>query len=100
MNNLLSKDIIKEWGLQSLPPEKQVEMVERIGRIIYQAILVKSLDILSEKEQVEFDLLLDEDTTTPDDVLGFLQKKIPTFDQMLLEERKALKDDILIPTKH
>ncbi len=97
MNNILSKDIIKEWGLGALPPEKQLEMVERIGRIIYQAILVKSLDILSEKEQLEFDLLLDEDTTTPDDVLSFLQKKIPTFEQLVLDERKSLKEDILLP---
>ena len=98
MNNILSQDIIKEWGLQNLPSEKQEEMVERIGKILYQAILVRALDILSEKEQVEFDLLLDEDTTTPDDVLGFLQKKIPTFDLMVLEERKNLKEDLLMTT--
>ncbi|TSC70287.1 MAG: Uncharacterized protein CEO12_491 [Parcubacteria group bacterium Gr01-1014_46] len=96
MKNILSNDIIVEWGLQSLPQEKQIEMVERIGKIIYQAILVRSLDILSEKEQTEFDLLLDEDTTTPDDVLAFLQKKIPSFEKMVLEERKNLKEDLLI----
>lgn len=96
MKNILSSDIIQEWGLGSLPQEKQIEMVERIGKIIYQAILVKSLDILSEKEQVEFDLLLDEDTTTPDDVLGFLQKKIPNFEKIVLEERNNLKNDLLI----
>ncbi len=98
MNTALSKDIIQEWGLQSLPPEKQLNIVERIGRIMYQAILVRSLDILSEKEQTEFDLLLDEDTTTPDDVLGFLQKKIPTFEQLIVEERQSLKNDLLLPT--
>lgn len=99
MNSILSKDVIKEWGLGSLPAIKQVEMVERIGRILYQAILVRSLDILSDDEQTEFDAILDEDSTTPDDVLGFLQKKIPTFDKMVLEERKSLKEDILIPVK-
>lgn len=98
MNTILSKDIVKEWGLGSLPETKQVEIVSRIGRIIYQAILVRALDILSEKEQEEFDALLDKDSTTPDDVLAFLQKKIPTFDQLVLEERKILKEDILIPT--
>lgn len=96
MKNTLSSDIIKEWGLGSLPPEKQEEMVERIGRIIYQAILVRSLDILTEKEQDEFDALLDKDETTPDDVMGFLASKIPTFENMVLEERKNLKRDLLI----
>lgn len=95
MNNTLSKDIIKEWGLGALPQDKQLEMVERIGRIIYQAVLVRTLDILSEKDQNEFDDLLDQDTTTPDDVLAFLQKKIPTFNQIMLEERKNIREDLM-----
>ena len=95
--DILSKDIIKEWGLFSLPEEKRKEAVERIGRIMYQAILVKSLDILSADEQTELDSLLDHDSTTPEDVLKFLQSKIPTFDQLVLEERKSLKEDLLMP---
>lgn len=95
--NPLSKDIIKEWGLGSLSLDKQNEAVERIGRMLYQAILVRSLDILSEEEQTEFDLLLDEDTTTPQSVLVFLQSKIPTFGLLLQEEREKLKEDILTP---
>ena len=96
MNNILSKDVVKEWGLSSLAEQKQAEIVERIGRILYQAILVRSLDILSEKEQEEFDEILDKDETTPDEVLSFLQSKIPTFEQLLKEERKSLKEDLLI----
>src|ERR1035437_1223684 len=98
MKNILSKDMVAEWGLGSLPEIKQVEMVDRIGRLLYQAILVRSLDILSEKEQTEFDLLLDEDTTTPQDVLKFLATKIPTFEQMRQEEVVKLKEDLLVPT--
>lgn len=97
MNNILSKDIISEWGLSALPEEKQVEMVDRIGRLLYQALLVRSLDILSETEQTEFDLLLDEDTTTPQDVMAFLQSKIPTFDLLVVEERNKMKEDLLMP---
>jgi len=96
MTTILSKDIINEWGLGSLSPEKQAEIVERLGKMMYQAILVRSLDILSEVEQTEFDLLLDEDTTTPEDILGFLKGKIPTFDQLIEEEKNSLKQDLLI----
>ncbi|HBD24641.1 MAG: hypothetical protein A2566_02865 [Candidatus Zambryskibacteria bacterium RIFOXYD1_FULL_40_13] len=98
MNDILSKDIILEWGLGSLPPEKQTEVADGIGKMIYQAILVRALDILSEEEQNEFDKLLDENTTTTEDVLVFLKSKIPTFDQLALEERNNLKQDLLIPT--
>jgi hypothetical protein len=95
--NTLAKDIIKEWGLESLPQNKRAEVVERIGRMIYQAILVRSLDILSEKEQNEFDKLLDNDETTPQDVMAFLHSKIPTFEMLLGEEREKLKTDMLSP---
>ncbi len=97
MQNILSKEMITEWGLQNLPEMKQVEMVDRIGRLLYQAVMVRSLDILSEKEQTELDLLLDEDTTTPQDVLKFLASKIPTFEQMRQEEVAKLKEDLLVP---
>jgi hypothetical protein len=99
MNDILSKDVVKEWGLETMPLEKQADMVDRIGKMIYQAVLVRSLDILSEKEQTEFDLLLDEDATTPQDVLAFLQSKIPTFEQLVLEERTNLKQDLAVPAR-
>lgn len=94
--NPLSKDIVSEWGLGELPQEEQIDMVDRIGRLIYQAILVRSLDILSEVEQEEFDLLLNEDTSTPEEVVLFLERKIPTFKLLLKEEVSKLKADILV----
>ena len=96
--NILSKDIIKEWGLSGLPEAKQVEMVSRVGKILYQALLVRSLDILSDKEQQELDLLLDKDSTTPKEVLLFLKNKIPTFEQLIKDECKSLKEELLLPT--
>lgn len=94
--NPLSKDIVSEWGLGELPQEEQIDMVDRIGRLIYQALLVRSLDILSEVEQEEFDLLLNEDTSTPEEVVLFLERKIPTFKLLLKEEVSKLKTDILV----
>lgn len=94
--HVLSKDIIAEWKLTNLSEQEQIDFVERIGRLIYQAVLVQSLDILSEIEQEELDMLLDEDTTTPEDVLNFLSKKIPTFNLLLKEEIRKLKGEVLI----
>ncbi len=57
---------------------------------LYQAVLVKSLDILSGEEEAQLDSILDEDTTTTEQVLAFLKSKIPTFDRLVLEERLKL----------
>lgn len=98
MQNILPKQIVDEWGLGGLPEIKQVEMVDRLGRLLYQALLVRSLDILSDNEQEEFDKILDKDTATPQEVLGFLAAKIPTFEEMRKEEVNKLKESMLIPT--
>jgi hypothetical protein len=94
--NILSKEIIKEWGLENLPQKKQEETVNRIGRILYQALLVRALDILSDKEQEELDLLLDKNATTPAEVMLFLKSKIPTFEELVKDERKTLKEDLIV----
>ena len=92
----ISKEILEKWDLEELPPEKQAEMIESIGRMLYQAILVRSLDVLSEKEQTELDSLLDIDSTVPEDILTFLKSRIPTFDSLLSEEKQKLKEDIMV----
>jgi hypothetical protein len=58
---------------------------------LYQALLVKSLDILSGEEESELDSILDNDETTTEQVLAFLKSKIPTFDRLVLEERLKLQ---------
>ena len=94
--SILSKEIIKEWNLASLPEQKQKEMVDRVGRVLYQAILVRTLDILSENDGAELDLLLDKDSTRAEDVLVFLKGKIPKFDKVVAEERKNIKEHLLV----
>ncbi len=91
MNNTIIKDVAKEWDLSSLSQNKQAEMAERLGRMLYQALLVRSLDILSESEQDELDSILDNDDATPEKVIAFLRSKIPTFNTLLKEEKDNLK---------
>lgn len=91
----LSKDVIEEWKLGGLNQEKQVEMADKIGRILYQAILVRSLDILSEREQEELDSILDGDSKTPQDVLSLLKSKIPTFEILVREEKEKVRQVLL-----
>jgi hypothetical protein len=94
--SILSKEIMTEWGVAGLPPEEQNDALLRVGNILYQAILVKSLDILSEQDEEELDALLDLDTTTTKDVLSFLKSKIPTFAELVKEESKNLKANLSV----
>lgn len=92
----LSNEIINEWNLGDLPKEKMTDALSRISHVLLQALMVRSLDILSEDEQSELDDLMDEDSTTTEDILLFLKSKIPTFYSLIKEERQNLKNHIRI----
>ncbi len=88
-------DIIKEWNIKSKSDVETGSDALRIGKTIYQAILVRSLDILNEEEEEALDTLLDNDSTTTEDVLKFLKSKIPTFDILVKEEREKIKGELV-----
>lgn len=93
MNPLLKK-IGEEFGLSTLPPEKQEELLTRIGGIIYKSVLIRALDQMSEGEQDEFDKLLDQDKD-PAEIFSFLQEKVPTIETIIKEESDAFKKETM-----
>ncbi len=94
--NALSKKLIADWDMESLSEQERIDFIDRVSRLVYQAVLVRSLDILSVVEQEELDRLLDVNSTTPEDVFVFLDKKIPTFHMLVKDEVEAVKQDVLV----
>lgn len=92
----ISSEIIKDWNLGKLPQEKRALVVSRISRVLLQALLVRSLDILSSEDQTGLDDLMDVDSTTTEDIILFLKSKIPTFDSLVKEERNNLRNSLLV----
>ncbi len=93
--DFITPDIITDWHLEHLSAEDQIEVLDRVGKMLYQAVLVRSLDILSAKEQGELDTLLDQEETTSADVYQFLQQKIEKFGDIVYEEREGLRKILL-----
>lgn len=92
MNPLLQK-IGEEFGLSTLAPEKQEELLTRIGGIIYKAVLIRALDQMTESEQNEFESMLDQDKN-PEELFAFLQEKVPTIEKIIKEESDAFKNEM------
>ena len=84
--------IVEEWGLQSFPPEQQMEMVDKIGDLVYQSVLLKAVDMLDEAGEAEFDALVDMPGTDAPKVLEFFGKHIPDFDALVAGEVKNIKE--------
>ena len=94
--DILQKNITKELGLENLPEDKREEVYLRISKIIYQNIMIRVVEILSEEEQDEFNKLLDEVAKTEgesDKILEFLKAKIKNFDDIVAEEIVRFKEE-------
>ncbi len=96
MENILNENIIKYLGLENLDEEKQKETLLRIGKVIYQAVMMRVVDLLDEESQKEFNNLLDEvgtDESKQNKIMEFLKEKIPNFDEIAQEEIAKFKEE-------
>ena len=89
-NTTMRDTIVNTYNLGSLPSDQQDNIVERIGSLIFQAILIRTIPMLSESKQEELEKLL-EDNATPDQMLGFLNNEVPNFSEIVGEESDKFK---------
>ncbi|MCX6779362.1 MAG: hypothetical protein NTU97_03975 [Candidatus Magasanikbacteria bacterium] len=97
MNNsnlsLLMKDVSAEIGLDKMPPEEQQETLKKIGDIIFQRVMMRMIEELSEEAKTELDKLLEEKKNDPEVMLTFLRSKISNFDDLVMEEVVGFKKE-------
>lgn len=93
-NKNIHKVLIKVLGVEDASPEKQDELVDSVGAVVYQAVIVRALEEMSDEVVDEFEKLTN-GAPTPDLIIEFFMKNIPNFEQMMKEEaEKVLGDGI------
>lgn len=90
-------NMVKEWGLEKLSQEEQDSYIERIGKLIYQAVIVRASEEMSSADQAAFDAFMNEhpEAEAPA-ILDFLSGRIDTFAALIAEETAKLKE-MLVP---
>lgn len=91
MQDILKKNIIKDLGLDALPEKDQEEALLTVGKIIFQTVLIRVLQELTEKEKDQFEKLLTEKPDDEETILSFLQAKIPHLNDIVNEEVAKFK---------
>ncbi|MFA6257126.1 MAG: hypothetical protein WCT29_02900 [Candidatus Paceibacterota bacterium] len=84
------KNIINLFEIDKLPEEKREETIARIGKIIFQTVLVRVLPLLEEKDLAEYNKLMT-DGAAPDAVLDFFFEKVPLFLEIVAEETENFR---------
>ena len=91
MNSTIQKSISAVFETAQLPPEEIEELVLRVGALIYQNIITRSLENMSDNDQDEFEKILDS-KNKPEDVFIFLKNKVPNFEEIIKEESEKFRN--------
>jgi len=91
ITELLNINLVKELGLDSLPSEKKIALIEQMSAVVDSRINLEILSALTEGEKKELDKVLDSDG----DMVVFLREKIPNFDIMVAETIANFKKEVL-----
>lgn len=88
------KQTIEElFGLDKMSPEKAAETVNRLGKLIFQAVLVRVLPLLSEADMAEYEKII-ASPEGPEAILKFLSEKVPDFENIIKEEAELLRAEL------
>lgn len=91
LTDLLNINLVKELGLDSLPPEKKKDLIDQMLEVVDSRINLAVLAELSEGQKKELDQVLDSDG----DMVAFLRAKLPNFDLLVAETIAGFKKEIL-----
>lgn len=89
----IKQTIVDLFGLDKMAPEKAAEMVDRLGKLVFQSVLVRSLPLLSEEDFKGYEQIID--SKEGGEVLfKFLSEKVPDFETIVKEESESLRAEM------
>ena len=91
----LSENIIKLLGLEALPDEEKVRLVERMAALVERRLTVRLAKDLSDEDVNRLESLGDGSEAAT----AFLREKFSNLDVIALEEIESVKREALEATK-
>lgn len=94
--NKIGEQLIKDLHLEALPPAERMAVVEKFGDTLFQAVLVRGMEALTEPQKDALDAALKEKPDGGQDVLmDFFMANVPDFQTIVDEEAARLHDKIV-----
>lgn len=88
----IQQDLIKELGIDELPPEKQEEILVAMTELLLKRITVLVLEKLSEEQRQEFDTMAADGD--PEKVTNFFSQNVPGYEQLVQDEITKFKGEM------
>ena len=91
MNDEIKQKIATDFGFADLPPMEQERMIEKVGNMLFESVLERSFDSLSEQDLADYENMLGETGADYQKIMAFFKQRVPTFSQIVSEELARLK---------
>lgn len=87
----MKQKIATDFGFADLPPQEQERMIEKVGNMLFESVLERSFDSLSEQDLTEYEKMLGEAGADYQKIMAFFKARVPTFSQIVSSELSRLK---------
>jgi hypothetical protein len=91
MNEEFNKKIIDDFGLSGMDSREQERMIEKIGNLLFESVVERSVDAMDEEVMNQFDGAIANAGSDYQQIISFLKSKVPGFDTIVSEEMSRLK---------
>jgi hypothetical protein len=89
----IKKTIVDLFELDKMAPEKAAETAIRLAKLVFQAVLVRALPLLSEEDMTEYERIVDSQEGG-EAIFKFLGEKIPGLENIIMEEAESLRQEL------
>ena len=94
MPTQIEQDILKELGIDSLPPERQEEVLAAMTEAILKRIILRLAGELSEEQRGQLEAV--GSSGDSEKISQFLTANIPNYETLIQEEVASFKKDMQV----
>ncbi len=87
-------DISEIIGLSGLVGAEQEDMLERIGSLILESVMLRVIAGMSDEEASAFESFVATDPS-PEQMNAYIQERVPDIDSIFEEERAAFREECI-----
>lgn len=91
MDNDFKTRIVNDFGLDKMDSAEQERMIEKIGNLLFESVVERTIDLMDEEMMNKFDEAIENSGENYQQIIAFLKENIPGFDKIVSEELTRLK---------
>lgn len=92
---VLGTNIIAELGLEALPEERRIGIINKLSELVQQRVMLQIAEKLSEADALALEKLINEKGESDPAVANFIVEKIPTMPDIVRAEIVAVKKELV-----